>query len=205
MSFALTPDAPPARRALDKYRTPEWVTAALLEYFPEVRGSVLIDPCAGDLRMAQHLERAERVGFVITNDLDPLESAQTHEDASSASFWGSSRIAAAVQWAHQRKDDAWVVTNPPFSGASKIVYEALQAVPNVAMLLRVTWLEPTKDRIWLGRMSPTAMLVLPRFSFTGAGSDSSCCCWMLWGNVAPGIKVCTKTPGQLALFGGTDD
>lgn len=71
MSFELTADAIPARRALDKYRTPEWVTAALLEYYPEVGGSVLIDPCAGDSRMGKLIAKAIGCRVLITNDLDP--------------------------------------------------------------------------------------------------------------------------------------
>ncbi len=56
-----------ARRALDKYRTPPWMTEAFKESFPDVRGDILIDPCAGDCRMAAAL--ASRFGWAVTNDI----------------------------------------------------------------------------------------------------------------------------------------
>jgi len=190
------PEQLPNRRPLDKYRTPSFCTAALIESYPEIRGDLFVDPCAGDCRMRDAMSAALRFPDWLTNDIDVEErSVMGHCDATSPDFW-----ALAAGAAHQKR--AWVVTNPPFLLATSIALQAIETVGNVALLLRSTWLEPAKDRQWLGRMPPRAMLVLPRFSFIGGGSDQAGCHWMLWGDVEPGIKVWTGKPGQLQLFGG---
>lgn len=191
------PEQLPDRRLLDKFRTPSWVTAALIESYPEIRGELLIDPCAGDCRMPRALLDANRFQFSLTNDIDGAEPTDHHEDATRCDFWE-----AVEEEQTATTGRLWVVTNPPFIHATAIVLHALRVVGRVALLLRSTWLEPAEDRQWLGRMPPRAELVLPRFSFVGGGSDSAGCRWFIWGDVEPGIKVWTGKPGQLQLLGG---
>lgn len=85
----------------------------------------------------------------------------------------------------------WVISNPPFTAAGEIVWRALRAEPRagVAMLLRCTFGEPCNSspqaprngRLWLPAHPPTAILMLPRISFTGDGhTDSAPCWWFLW-------------------------
>ena len=191
------PEAQPDRRPLDKYRTPTWVTAALIESYPEIRGDLFIDPCAGDCRMRDAFSAAGRFPSWLTNDIDVAENrVMGHADATSPDFWALARGAADGK-------AAWVVTNPSFLLASTIAYQAIQGIGNVALLLRATWLEPTGDRQWLGRFPPKAELVLPRVSFIGGGpTDSAGCRWLIWGDVPPSIKVWVGKPGQGDLFNG---
>lgn len=185
----------PERRPLDKYRTPSWVTAALIESYPEVRGELIFDPSAGDCRMPRALIDAGRFNECRTNDLDENEPTDTHLDACdalSADYRGTT----------------WWVTNPPFLEAGRIAWYIISELltrrgirGGLALLLRATWLEPTEDRQWLGRFPPRAELVLPRFGFIGgSASDSAGCRWLLWGDVEPGIKVWVGKPGQGELF-----
>ena len=179
------------RRDLDKYRTPPWMTEAFKESFPDVKGDILIDPCAGDCRMAAAL--ASRFGYAVTNDIDLDEPTNEHFDATLPAFWDDELPNIGT----------WVVSNPPFRQALPIIQRALMFTPNVAMLLRSTWLEPTKERAELLKTCPPSrMLYLPRGSFTGGGSDSVSCAWFVWGGdvgSTPPIRVWSGIPGQLEL------
>src|SRR5437868_5243629 len=57
------------RRELDRYYTPASATRALLAHLPELRGDLLLDPCAGDGRMAAAIGPG-RFARVRSNDLD---------------------------------------------------------------------------------------------------------------------------------------
>jgi hypothetical protein len=80
----------------------------------------------------------------------------------------------------------WVITNPPFNVAHKILPLALEHCnKGVIALLRLTYLESCKNRAsWLRRYQDNlSILFLPRrVSFTGDGrTDSACTAWFIWG------------------------
>lgn len=190
--MTLFPDTAPKskkaskRRENDRYLTPPMATSALMQAFPELRGEVLIDPCCGDGRMAAQLK--DRFIAVHLNDIDPRADAHFHDDATQPAFW------------ERFYGRCWSVSNPSFQGASKIIWNALGRGFHVAMLLRLTFLEPTTGRQWLTRIPPTAILVLPRIDFIGAGSvDSSTYAWMIWGPVTPGIQILRASDVQEEL------
>lgn len=180
---------PSKRRENDRYLTPPMATQALMQEFPGISGQLLLDPCCGDGRMARQLQT--RFLRHLTNDVCDADG----RDATLPRTW--------EQWAQWRRSvtTAWVVTNPPFAWASAIVAQAIEAGFHAAFLLRITWLEPTKDRQWIARRPPTAMLVLPRVDFIGdGGSDGATCAWMIWGPVTPGIRVVrAQDIGQMEL------
>lgn len=98
----------------------------------------------------------------------------------------------------------WVVTNPPWNLASCISQHAMEhARSGVALLLRLSFLEATKERQWLKRNPPKSLIVLPRISFNGTGqTDSVCPAWFLWGPGVsrPGVHIFGKADAaQLAL------
>lgn len=182
-----------SRRPGDRYLTPDWATAALLQAVPELGGELLIDPCCGDARMAKQVR--SRFRGMLLNDIDPAaQAAGFHLDAARAESWAQWLSLAGV---------GWVVTNPPFSHAGAIAWHALQAGHHLALLLRITFLEPTQARSWLTHRPPTAMVVLPRIDFIGAGTvDSATYAWLLWGPVRPGIQIVRADSGyQLGLQG----
>lgn len=154
------------RRENDFYPTPEWATNDLLNRGIPIGGWIL-ECCAGDLAIANPLKRA---GQVLTNDIDPNMPVMFHRDC------------VMENWDYGAKID-WVVTNPPFNLAAEIVPLAYQAASEgMAMLLRLSYLEPVKNRgEWLNKHPPTTLIVLPRISFTGNGkTDSVTCAWMIW-------------------------
>ncbi len=161
------------RRVLDAYYTPEHLIEPLLEHVkPHGR---MLEPCCGDGSISRLLELIPRTA-VLTNDIDLKVSADTHYDASDASYW--MRLSKSTHL-------DWVITNPPFSKAKEILEHSLRYADNVALLLRLSFLEPTFERQdLLSECPPDAMIVLPRYSFTGDGkSDSVTCAWMIWSDM----------------------
>jgi hypothetical protein len=85
----------------------------------------------------------------------------------------------------------WVVTNPPFNQAEKIVRNSLESAKSVAMLLRLSFLEPCKNRRDLITGISKLILINPRPSFTGDGkTDSTSVAWFIWnGDPSPDISL----------------
>ena len=155
-----------ARRSNDFYLTPSWATEMLLSRFP-LTGAIG-EPCAGAGDMASVLRQH---GEVWTNDLDRSHTADNYYD-----------LLDPDSWAKLPECD-WIVTNPPFNIAAAIVPAAYgKARLGIAMFLRLSYLEPCQNRAeWLADHPPTALMVLPRISFTGNGKSDSCTtAWMVW-------------------------
>ena len=162
------------RHANDHYPTPTALTLALLKELPQIRGAV-IEPCAAEGKIAGILRAHPGVTAVTTNDIDATMPARYHEDATDpgAAFW----LTPAD----------WVVTNPPFNQADQFVRLAWRkARQGVAMLLRLTFMEPTRKRAQLltsmaPYMSHLIVFSQPRPSFTGNGrTDSTTTAWFVW-------------------------
>lgn len=157
------------RRKHDFYPTPEFATETLLRYVP-ITGTIF-EPCVGDHAIARILERR---GKVFTNDIDPSRDSWFQLDAANSGSWANH---------FHSLDLDWVVTNPPFNQAAQIVPLAFDhAREGIAMLLRLSYLEPVENRgTWLNDHPPTVLIVLPRISFTGDGkTDNVTCAWMIW-------------------------
>lgn len=158
------------RRHNDFYPTPEWATYELVKRF-SVSGRI-VECCSGDGAISRVLSALPDTD-VRTNDIDPKRCARRHDDAT-----------ASYYWEQERQDGIdWVITNPPFSVSHLIVPQAYEwANAGIAMLLRLSWLEPCLNRLpFLEVHPPTDLIVLPRISFTGDGkTDSVTCAWMVW-------------------------
>jgi hypothetical protein len=178
-----------ARRDLDAYFTPPYMTNALLDLVPEIRGNVF-EPCAGDGDISNTLmdggKGRKRFPKIFTNDIDGDRDTHFHFDASKPLLWPAKLGAAAEQI-------DWVITNPPYDHKIllPIVQNSLQfAKKGVAMLLRLSFEEPTKTGAnargpFLDKDENRIVkrLVMPRHSFTGDGkSDSVTVAWMIWSN-----------------------
>lgn len=157
--------------------TAVWAARSLYERLPQIKG--LAEPCVGTGDLV-----AGREDLVWTNDIDHQREATYHVNAATPGAWiDLPRV-------------PWIVTNPPFDKAHLILACALDhALDGVAMLLRLSFLEPVEARAHLlGRRPPARQIVLPRISFTGDGkTDSVTCAWLVWGVrpgvVEPGIEV----------------
>jgi hypothetical protein len=163
------------RRALDYYPSGTRAAAALYGRLPGIRH--VAEPCVGtgDLVADSWLD------VMWTNDIDHTRQADYRLDAAQRESW--------LVFPRPR----WVVTNPPFSQAAAILANALEfATDGVAMILRLSFLEPCAGREQLLLLRPpTRLIVLPRMSFTNDGkTDSVTCAWMVWSRyVSPGVEV----------------
>lgn len=164
------------RRRLDQYFTPSWATKVLLAHYPHVAGNIL-ECCSGEGHIAKELEGR---GWVVTNDIDPALPSHLHHDATDPYTWPL--FAVAINDPLDPNFD-WVISNPPFNVCQPIVEGACGAArKGVAMLLRLSYLEPCENRAnFLSCSPPTHCIVLPRISFTGDGkTDNVTCAWFVW-------------------------
>lgn len=162
------------RRPRDEYFTPEWATDVLLDRHA-MKGDSVFECCVGDGAIARVLEKRFRYRVWMNDIISTGVMGQKWiRDASAESNW--------CDW----RNFDWVITNPPFSLAPQIVPLAYKhAQIGIAMLLRLSYLEPVENRgAWLNEHPPTKLIVLPRISFTGDGkTDSVCTAWMVWEKV----------------------
>lgn len=192
---------PTARHAEDFYATPTYQTRALLRRLP-LRGVghnwILFEPCAGDGAIVRELPAESRV---VANDIVPRDPFLPDYllDATKGESW-------------KRFNGVDVVlTNPPFDCAIEIARHAYEAARiGMALLLRLSWLEPTENQRrrkqlrpdrdrgpWLKAHPPTACIVLPRHDYRNNGdTDSVTSAWVLWAKqpefCAPGFDFVTK-------------
>lgn len=105
------------RRPQDRYYTPREGVKPLLPFLP--RRTIFAEPCAGDGRLARHLEEAGHNCSQMT-DIDPAHPDIAQGNA--MDFW----IADATT--------DMIITNPPWS--RPILHDLIQYLPS----LRPTWL-----------------------------------------------------------------
>jgi hypothetical protein len=79
----------------------------------------------------------------------------------------------------------WIITNPPYNQAPAILPLAFQNCRvGMAMLLRLSYLEPCENRArWLAEHPPAKLIVFnprPRFRADTGGSDSVTSAWFIW-------------------------
>ena len=162
---------PLARVENDFYPTAKALTERLIAEV-EIKGQV-IEPCAGDGAISSLFDNS------ISNDLHhyPNFDPDYALDATDPEAW--------EHWASEGYD--WCVTNPPFVEASKILPLAWQhAEKGVAMLLRLSYLEPCSDRAdWLKEYADNLTNVIifnprPRFREGISGSDNVTVAWLVW-------------------------
>ena len=150
---------------LDQYFSPLWVIDELLDNCPSIdEGYQIFEPCVGKGSLL-----TPRLPNVVTNDIDPNMPAKLHMDATKSDVW---KLAASD----------WTITNPPYSSAFAILKHAYTySQVGVALLMRLSFMEPTiARRQWLHDHPPDVLIVLPRISYAGYGSDTVTSAWMVW-------------------------
>ena len=169
------------RVAHDYYPTPEAITQALLDHV-DIRGGIY-EPCAGEGAIAKVLRSADTINFVLETDLVYRRNVAWVADATLPEKW--SKVDAHMQYHHSSLD--WVITNPPFSVAFAILRLAWKHVRvGVACLLRLSFLEPCRDRAqWLNDQADHMTLVMPvsprpKFRRDTHKSDSMTVAWCVW-------------------------
>ena len=125
------------RNANDDYQTPRWCVDLLLRHV-RVSGRFL-EPCQGS-------------GNIVTSVIpfvDTVESCEITDDADFLTF-------------RPRHQYDWIVTNPPYSLACEFIERSLSMAANLAMLLRLNFLESERRRSWWQDRIPHALYVLAR-------------------------------------------
>jgi hypothetical protein len=170
-----------ARRHLDAYYTSQAQVVSLINSV-DIHGAVL-EPAAGKLAVARKIARSPRVKVVVTNDIDPDMPTTFHGDATNYDH---------PMWRSRLRWD-WLVTNPPYYCAAEILRIAWHVgITNIAMLLRLSFDEPTQGHgrhygraKLLQEMQPfhSHQLIFgsPRPSYTDDGkTDSVTTAWFVW-------------------------
>jgi hypothetical protein len=155
------------------FETPRWQTRALLRHQPDIAG-VVLDPCAGNGSIASVVSRSGT--RVSTNDWDTDLSADWHLDARSPDLYA--RVGPVD----------WVVSNPPYAipmCLDVVVRAVREARIGVAMLLRISFREPTRHRFprgpWLKKNPVSRVLTFPRYSYRVDGKlESATTEWVVW-------------------------
>ena len=163
-----------SRMLNDFYPTPGPITEGLLES-ASITGSVF-EPCAGHNAITEVLNQQSNINAVASDLLWNVPQGYTTNDATDPQFW--------KEWG---KFD-WVITNPPFCVAEKILPLAYDhAEVGVAFLLRLSWLEPCNGRAeWMANHADQLQKVIVisgprvRFRTDTDGSDSVTCAWFVW-------------------------
>lgn len=167
-------------RRLQVFETPGHYVEPLLELIGPLDCSTVFEPCVGRGHIARYL----RDSILVTNDLDPTVEANTHRDARLAEAWPTNGLPID-----------WTITNPPFDSALPILAQALLHSRNVAMLVRLSFLEPTRSRAaFFLEHQPTDLIILPRYSFRQNDkgkrqTDSVTCCWLVFLHGCPSDSI----------------
>lgn len=168
------------------------MTRALIRNLPAVGGMNVLEPCAGANAITRVLE--SEAGCVVSAfDIEPRDPRVTQADTLTPGFF--EQIALAMD-----ATTLALVTNPPFSLAAAYARRSV-LFGLTALLVRITWLEATKDREDI--RDPDAVIVLPRGRFTGpgatnpltgepySGGDSATVIWAIWSQtpLLPGFAI----------------
>jgi hypothetical protein len=188
-----------SRNKFDAYYTPPELTRALLALWMLPAGCQIGEPCAGDGWISRELEQTGH--YVRSGDLNP--DSEIGREHTPLDFF--SRTAG------QYYDDVdAIITNPPYAGAPRFVRRALEFTDRVAMLLRLSFLEPCEGNPDSARTDLldklSRVIVLPRVSFIQgkSGTDSATCAWFIWepGHRGRGWDMTFVSKRELAEFGG---
>ena len=169
----------------DFYETPFGLTRQLLKVIGLSSTSNVFEPCAGKNAICKVI-RNETGAKIITNDINSAAKADYCFDASEQMFYPKDL---------QRANFDWVITNPPFNIAHKIL-PLMWKYSNIgmAMLLRLSYLEPCSNRaLWLQENEKNLAHLLvfnPRPKFKkGNGTDSSTVAWFVWKKENTNCKI----------------
>lgn len=164
------------RRKNDFYPTQVKLTEGLIgniSSYINTFEDYILEPCNGEGHISNVLK--SRFNLVFTSD-KVKEKGEFHLDAVDESSW------KIFEEKIGRID--WTITNVPFTYALPIIQNALKfSKVGVAILVRLSFLEPTYDRqSFLDENPPDIIIVNPRTSFTEDGkTDSVTTCWLIWG------------------------
>jgi len=164
------------RKPYDYYKTKAKIIEPIkpMVSFISQSETTYIDPCAGDNVILETLGVEPHES--ITNDIDKLHSkCDLHLDATDPVTWDD--------YLMTHGNHSICITNPPFNQAFEILQHAYDRCDYVVLLLRLSFLEPTRARSeFLSQCPPFQIMVTPRIRFDpdSKGSDTVTTAWMFW-------------------------
>jgi len=178
----------------DQYFTPPEAVYPLLKTLSLGVDDLTFESCAGDGNIAQCLRDDGHEELLWTGDID-----YTLKGLSLPGFDATDRR----QWenAFEQFKPEWVITNPPYKqpDCDRIIQNAWAfAEKGVAMLLRLTYLEPCRERANFLKLAPLTHLIIlnprPQFIPGKKATDACTVAWFVWqkgGNFHTKITYCT--------------
>lgn len=176
-------------RGLEFYKTPPEATWSLLALEDDFMPLRIWEPACGDGAISKILR--ERGRDVMSTDIVDRGYGIGGVDFLKVRSPQGVKI-KRYGWAKVMTDDAslGIVTNPPFSLAQEFVDKAFsfENVTYVALLLRLSWLESSKRKVWFEARPPSRIHVssrrLPmmhREGYEGTKSTSTLAhAWYVW-------------------------
>lgn len=128
----------------DYYPTPEAAVVPLIPHLPDGLDIDFIEPCAGDGRLAGHIERLTkgRVTCSLAIDVEPQGQSIVKSDAFDMNRATIQRHAAAM-----------IITNPPWD--RKVLHPLIEHLSNLAptwLLFDADWMHTRQSAPYLPRL-----------------------------------------------------
>lgn len=160
------------RVPLDAYYSDKRLASYLYKHLPIINNTdTIFEPCVGEGALLHN----ETIN--ITNDINPLVIADFHYDMTIEENW--------LRVLQGRSHFDFVVTNPPYNQANIIVPLCFKYSTICAVLMRLSFLEPVKDRseFFLSTQRYLERLIIfnprPRY-INSKGTDNVTSYWMIW-------------------------
>jgi len=155
------------RKANDLYETPEYTIQSLMNVLDLTNVTTFLEPCVASGNIMKFIPaRIKRFFAEISKGINYLIIKKKKVDL--------------------------IITNPPYSLATKFLDKSLQEAGSVWYLLRINFLESEKRVEWWQGKEPTHLLALSsRPSFMSKGNDATGYAWYGWDKTG----VCKLKPG----------
>jgi len=185
---------PMTRLKNDQYFTPPGLIYPLLKEMRFNADAIYFEPCAGDGAIAKALATEINELNIVTADIDNTLTGLDDKDfdATAIGHWNE---------LFQCFKPQWVVTNPPYKqpDCDQIIQNAWDfAEEGIAMLLRLSYLEPCQNRAKFLKEANLSNLIIfnprPQFIPGKKATDSSTVAWFVWqknANSHTKITYCT--------------
>lgn len=186
------------RIPLDAYYTSSKLVEQLLLKYPISKDKVILEPCNGKGHISNYLKQ---LGYeVITNDIDKETDSHFYFNFTDLNEEFKNVLSRNCVSAANEQSEYTVITNPPFNVSNKILENCLDIVDEVIMLLRLSFIEPTKDRKdLLNNYKDNLVKVItfnprPKFRSDTKSTDSVTVAWFIFNKQFSWSKIGIDCP-----------
>lgn len=185
--YAVMAEKKDRRDFREDFPTPPWATRALVEW--------IIQPGSAPLQEQTAWEPSCNRGFMAKPLAEYFGKVHT-SDIFDYGWSGQQRVEDFLMPSSQPPGHIhWTISNPPFGLAAQFIFRALDVSPNVAMLVRTSFLEGA-DRYanLFKRRAPTLIaqfaerVPMVKGRHDPAASTATAYCWIVWCQGDPGTR-----------------